>query len=299
MNAFKVQVSFFVGQLTRMSNRSQEAYSKTAPDPLRSLLVQGCIEKGRDVKSGGPIYNHGQVLIQGIGNTADSFAVIEKLVFREGRLSMDRLVSALNADWEGFETERTLAGRCPKYGNDDDSVDRFAAEAVEHCMSELKRYRTFRGGFFGGGSSVFVRGITFGSHVGATPDGRKSGQPLADSVGPVQGKDRLGPTAALGSVAKTDLTMAVSGYVLNLKLSRSLFDASGLDRLIALVQGYFTKGGQQVQIAVLDGGELRKAQDAPDAYRNLIVRVGGFSDYFVNLNRELQDEIISRTEHAI
>ena len=144
-----------------------------------------------------------------------------------------------------------------------------------------------------------MRGIGFGRHVGATPDGRRAGEPLADSLGPVQGKDGAGPTAMLLSAAKPDLREAISGYVLNLKLSRGVFDEAGLDRLVALVQGYFAQGGQMVQISVVSADDLREAQAEPEKHTGLIVRVGGFSGYFVRLDRALQDEIISRTEHAI
>lgn len=299
VTALKEQIRSFVSKIAEISNRFQKAFSETGPAPLRSLLVQGCLEKGVDVKSGGALYNHGQVLIQGIGNTADSLAAIDRLVFRSGLVSMRRLVEALRSDWVGFEELRALVLKCPKFGNDDDTVDCYAADIVGFTMEELKKYRTFRGGYFAGGSSVFVRGISFGANTGATPDGRKAGSPLADSVGPVQGRDRKGPTAVLNSCAKVDQKLAVSGYVLNLKLTKGVIDSAGIDRALALVQGYFKRGGQQLQIAVVNSEELKKAQERPEDYRGLIVRIGGYSDYFVNVSRPLQDEIISRVEHAI
>jgi len=301
MRAYKAQVEHFTKRIADIANTSQELYAHHAPEAFRSLLTEGCIEKGLDFKAGGPLYNHAQVLTQGIANAADSLAAIKILVYEKQEVTMDQLLAALSANFEGFEDLRQKLLRCPKYGNDDDRVDSIAKEIVEHFFTELMKYRTWRGGgIYGGGSSVFVRGIPFGQNVGATPDGRPAGAPLADSVGPSQGRDKNGPTAVLNSVAKIDSSLYQSGYVLNLRFAKSLLNGdAALSKLEALIKGFFAAGGQQVQINVLNAEDLRRAKENPEQYRNLVVRVGGFSDYFVNLSPELQDEIITRTEHGL
>ncbi|MGQ9524831.1 MAG: pyruvate formate lyase family protein [Armatimonadota bacterium] len=301
MRAYKQQVEYFTRRIVEIANTSQEVYGEHAPEAFRSLLTEGCIESGRDFKAGGPLYNHAQVLTQGIANAADSLMAVKTLVFDRREITMDELLSALSANFEGHEDLRQRLLHCPKYGNDHDDVDSIAKEIVEHFFMELMKYRTWRGGgIYGGGSSVYVRGIPFGQNVGATPEGRFAHTPLADSVGPVQGRDRSGPTAVLNSVSKIDSSLFQSGYVLNLRFAKSsLTGPDALAKLEALVKAFFARGGQQVQINVLNADDLRRAKENPDEYRSLVVRVGGFSEYFVNLSPELQDEIITRTEHML
>ena len=301
MAAYKKQVEYFTRLLTDVANRSQKIYAEHAPDPFRSLLVSDCMEKCRDFKDGGPRYNHGQILTEGIANTADSLAAIKRLVFEEKRISMARLVEALDKDFEGHEdVKNILDANVHRYGNDDDYVDSIAVEIVGHFFSELMKYRTYRGGIYGGGCSTFVRAPEFGMYTGATPDGRYARTPVADSVGPCQGKDRKGPTAVLNSVAKVDHTLAQSGYVLNLKFNKSLLQSyEAKQALRDLIRTFFMKGGQQIQINVLSADELIAAKREPEKYRNLVVRVGGFSAYFVDLNSALQDDIIARTAHGL
>ncbi len=226
MDAYKRQVEYFTRMLTDVANRSQKVYAVYAPNPFRSLLVSDCIEKCRDFKDGGPRYNHGQILTEGIANTADSLAAIKRLVFEEKRLSMSRLVEAIDNNFEGFEDVKSLLDANEhRYGNDDDYVDSIAADIVHHFYKELMKYRTHRGGIYGGGCSTYVRAPEFGLYTGATPDGRFARSPLVDSVGPCQGKDRKGPTAVLNSVVKVDHTLALSGYVLNLKFNKSMLQS--------------------------------------------------------------------------
>lgn len=300
MQAYKTQVEYFTDKMTNISNVFQKVYAETAPDPIRSLLVKDCIAKGRNFKSGGPRYNHGQILTQGIANAGNSLFNIKKLVFEEKRIEMSQLKEILLDNFEGHEVLRQLMCNTAKYGNDHEEVDGMTTDILEHFFKELMKYGTFRGGRFGGGSSVFVRGPEFGLRVGATPDGRRKGEPLADSVGPTQGTDRLGPTAVLNSIAKIDNTLALSGYVLNIKFSRMGFGNSDtLFKFKHLVKTFFQNGGQQIQVNVVDSDTLRQARKYPEKYSDLIVRVGGFSTYFTTLSTELQDEIISRTEQVL
>lgn len=300
MEAYKTQVNYFTKMLTDVANKSQRVYAEHGPNPFRSLLVSDCIKNAKDFRAGGPRYNHGQVLTEGIANTADSLAAIKRFVFDEKLLTMDSLLEALDKNFEGFESlRRSLQTKGNFYGNDEEQVDSIAAEVVNHFFTELMKYRTYRGGIYGGGCSTFTRCPAFGKLVAATPDGRFSMTPVADSAGASQGMDKKGPTALLNSVSKVDLSLALSGYVVNIKFQKSMFnDENTYAKLKFLFKTYFKNGGQQLQINVLDTEELRKAKENPEKYKNLVVRVGGFSAYFVDLDKDLQQDIIARTSHG-
>jgi len=296
--AYTAQVEALSKRLTDAANIVQKAHGETSPNLMRSLFVKGCIEKGVDFKAGGPLYNHGQILTQGIANTADSLAAIRKLVFEEERVSMDELLDAMNNDFPDESFRQMLIHSAPKFGNDDDYVDSLAAQIIDHFYNHLNTYRTWRGGIFAGGSIVFSRAPTFGGRVGATPDGRKAHSILADSVGPSQGRDLHGPTAMFNSVAKVPQVLAQSTYVLNVKFSPQMV-RENKDKLITLFQTYFRRGGQQIQVNVLDKEVLLKAKENPEDYGGVIVRVGGFSGHFTGLSPELQDDVIARTEQVL
>jgi pyruvate formate-lyase/glycerol dehydratase family glycyl radical enzyme len=301
LEAYKTQVAYFTEMLVRVSNKSQEIYARHAPNPYRSLFVSDCIENVRDFRSGGPRYNHGQVLAEGIANTADSLYSIKKLVYEKGLFTMEYLLKALDANFKGFEkVKNILVSKTEHYGNDSETVDSIATEIVTHFFSELAKYKTFRGGIYGGGCSPFTRAPEFGKMVGATPDGRAALSPVADSAGSVQGMDRKGPTALLNSAAKIDHNWTLSGYVVNLKFDKTLMSQDGTSNKIdALIKTFFKNGGQQLQVNVLNPRDLLEARKNPEKYKNLVVRVGGFSSYFVDLSPELQEDVITRTCHII
>ncbi|MBM3242557.1 hypothetical protein FJZ31_40370 [Candidatus Poribacteria bacterium] len=298
MNAYKKQVEYATMRVCDAANIVQKAHAETSPNLFRSLFIDDCITKGINFKAGGPRYNHGQILTQGIANTADSLAVIKKLVFEEKLLKLEELMEALQNDFSDENFRQKLINDVPKYGNDDDYVDSIAEEIVEHFYTELNKYRTWRGGTYGGGSIVFTRAVSFGRHVGATPDGRRAYTILADSVGPTRGLDKSGPTAVLKSAAKIPQVLAQSTYLLNMKFTPSVL-RDNKEKVMALLKTYFREGGQQIQINVVDKETLIKAKADPDSYHNLVVRVGGFSGYFTQLSHELQNDIIARTEHEI
>ena len=298
MNAYKKQVEYATMRVCKAANIVQQAHAETSPNLFRSLFVDDCIKKGINFKAGGPRYNHGQILTQGIANTADSLAVIKKLVFEEKSVSMEELMEALQNNFPDEKFRQKLINEVPKYGNDDDYVDSIAEEIVEHFYTELNKHHTWRGGTYGGGSIVFTRAVSFGRHVGATPDGRIAYTILADSVGPTRGLDRNGPTSMLKSVAKTPQVLAQSTYLLNMKFTPAVL-RDNKEKVMALLKTYFSEGGQQIQVNVVDKETLLKAKADPDSYRNLVVRVGGFSGYFTQLSHELQDDIIARTEHEV
>ncbi|MBN1350615.1 hypothetical protein JXJ21_14455 [candidate division KSB1 bacterium] len=296
--AYTQQVEFFTARMLNAANLVQQAHAETSPNLFRSLFVKDCIAEGVDFKAGGARYNHGQILTQGIANTADALAVIQKLIFEDRRITMDELLLAMRNNFPNESFRQMLIKAVPKYGNDDPVVDQLAARIIDHFFRHLNRYRTWRGGIYGGGSIVFVRAPIFGAKVGATPDGRKAGTPLADSVGPSQGFDTNGPTAMFNSVARIPQVLAQSTYVLNVKFTPQVLHKNR-EKIISLLKTYFRNGGQQIQVNVIDKSTLIQAKENPQQYENLVVRVGGYSDYFVRLSPELQEDIIARTEQVL
>ena len=300
-----VQVEHCVDIMTRCSNIFQRVTAETAPHLFRSLFIDPCIERGKDIKRGGPLYNHGQFLTEGLANTGDSLFAINKLVFEEKRFSLTEIVDILDANWEGHESLRTqILTRIPKYGNDCEEPDELTVKTLEHYFRYLRTRSTWRGGMYAGGLSTFNRAPYNGEHLAASADGRVKGETVADSCGPMRGRDQNGPTAMLMSAAKLPHHLAVSGFCLNLKLSPSVFanesdGSSPYQKIADLFTAYFRMGGQQLQVNVVDAETLRAAQATPDAYKSLIVRVGGFSARFVNLDKALQNDIIARTEHGV
>ena len=214
---------------------------------------------------------------------------------------MDELLTALRNDFKDNEQLRLkLRDYKAKFGNDNPEVDDLAAEIIRHHYSDMARYRTWRdpvNGIYGGGLSTFQRTATYGSTLGATASGRHAGDPnLADSIGAVPGFDTHGPTAAIKSALSYDHKLAKSGFVFQLKFEKSLFNTpEGRDGFIGLWKTFFNNGGQQLSVNVLDSAALLEAQKEPDKYRDLIVRVGGYSEYFVRLPANLQNNIIART----
>ena len=303
--AFQAQVKYATEKAIDQANRSQRIYAESAPNPLRSCLLEGCIEKGRDYTAGGPLYNHGQILAEGLADAADSLTAIRHFVYDTKEISMDALLSALEKDFEGQEALRQRLLRYDgKFGNDHDEADRTAAHIQRYFFSLLTAYRTWRdpvNGLYGGGMSTFSRAADYGRAAGASANGRHKGDPIiADSIGATPGFDRLGPTAALLSALKYDHSLATSGFVMQLKFDKKIFGTpEGIDRFMALVKTYFSGGGQQLSINVLDAEELIRAKEDPEHHQNLIVRVGGYSDYFRNLSPGLQENVIARTMQAL
>jgi len=298
MNAYKKQIEFMADYITRVSNKAQEVFALRAPNPWKSLIVQGCIEKGLDYKNRGPIYGHGQVLTEGLPDTCDSLAAIKHYVFDEKKYTMAQLIDALDKDFEGYdELYRDFKGY-HKFGNDIEDVDAIYEEITDHLYRYFQTKTTFRGGVFGVGCSTFHRAPNYGFHCGALPNGKKKGERLlADSIGASPGCDSNGPTALLTSVMRGNQYLATSGNVMQMKFSKAQFCTdSGKSAFIALAKAYFEGGGQTLQINVVSREELLDAVEHPENHQNLLVRVGGFSQYFVKLPAPLQENIITRTE---
>jgi formate C-acetyltransferase len=235
----------------------------------------------------------------GIGSLTDSLAAVRTNVFDTPAISMDQLLDALAADFEGHEPLRQrLLHRSPKYGNDDDRADDLMRACFETFFRAVDGRPNTKGGTYHIDMLPTTCHVHFGSVTGALPDGRRAGVPLSEGISPVQGADRHGPTAVLKSAAKMD-HLRTGGTLLNQKFTGPVIAGeAGLEKLCALIRSYFRLDGHHVQFNVVDAETLRRAQDHPDEHRNLIVRVAGYSDYFVDLSRVLQDEIIARTEQS-
>jgi formate C-acetyltransferase len=300
--AFESQLSYIIRHMFVVNAIAETAYSELLCSPFLSALTEGCMESGRPLQKGGALYNFGPAVNEiGVADTGDSLAAIKKLVFDERRLTMDRLLSALERDFDGCEDVRAmLLHEAPKFGNDDDYVDAITRDAVQHGNREVMRYRNVFGGQAQSGIIAVTAGIPFGSVVGALPSGRKAGQPLADNSSPYPGNDRLGPTAIARSVAKLDAAALRNGTLLNLRLSpQSTAGPDGLGKMAAFVRGLFDVGCWHAQFNVVDTRTLRAAQERPEEYTDLLVRVAGYSAYFTQLHRDVQEDIIRRTEHGL
>lgn len=296
MNAYYRQVEAAIRAIIVQCNIGQEIKHKQGAKLFRSLLVDDCISRGICCEGGGARYGNGQVLTNGLIVTADSLYAIKKLVFEDKIVTMAELLSALRDNWEGYYDLHRLAERTPRYGNDNSEIDGLAQEIATHFWSLLRKYKTYRGGHYTGLVVYFNRQLYFGTQTGATPDGRTRGEVIEDSIGPWPGRDTNGPTAMMHSAASMPQHLAAGGVVLNLKLTPSCFQtADDIEKTIDLIRSYFGMGGQQVQITVASIDDLQAAMAEPDKWRHLIVRVGGYSDYFVNLDRCLQESILKRT----
>lgn len=296
--AFDRQLRHFVEIKIRGNNVIERLYAEHMPAPFLSLLVDDCIAKGRDYNDGGPRYNTTYIMGVAPGTCTDSLAAIHKHVFEDRRLTMDELLRALATDFEGCERVRLLLwNRSPKYGNDDDRADDLLRRVFDLFYDAVNGRPNTKGGLYRVNYLSTTCHVYFGSVTGATPDGRKAWEPHSDGISPAQGADRCGPTAVLQSAAKMDHART-GGTLLNQKFTPQLLQTEeGLTKLGQLVRSYFRLDGHHIQFNVVTAATLRKAQERPEQYRDLIVRVAGYSDYFCDLTRALQDEIIARTEH--
>lgn len=299
IQAFRRQLAGAIQTKVNYDSIARQVYAKDCPVPFTSLLVQGCMEKGRDYHDGGAQYSLPLMCGVGTGTIADSLAAIRQLVYQDKKLSLEELVTALRDNFVGHEQLRqNVLNRAPKWGNCDDRVDTLAHDIVEMFCDELSKHHNADGVPYVANMIPTTTHVWFGALAGATPDGRLAGMPFSEGISPVQGMDRKGPTFIVRSMAQLN-QVRCSGTLLNLKFHPSaLTGEQSLDKFSALIRTYFELGGHHMQFNVLSADTLRAAQENPAEYRNLIVRVAGYSDYFVRLSRDLQDEIISRTEHG-
>ena len=300
LSAFQKQLCYFIDVKVKGSNIIEQLYATRMPAPFLSLVIDDCLRKARDYNDGGARYNTSYIQGVGIGSIADMLAALKLHVFERRTLTVTEILDALQVDFVGHEhTRLRLANKTPRYGNDDDYADSCMTAVFNMFHDAVTGRPTPRGATYRINMLPTTCHVYFGSVVGATPDGRRAGQPLSEGISPVQGADKLGPTAVIKSAAKMD-HLRTGGTLLNQKLSPSLLTGqAGLERLAHLVRSYFRLDGHHIQFNVVDAATLRAAQARPEDYQNLIVRVAGYSDYFHNLSRALQDEIIARTEHGV
>ncbi len=297
-SAFRHQLHHLIEVKIGGNQVIEQMYATYMPAPFLSVMTDDCIAKGVDYNAGGARYNHTFIQFVGIGTLTDSLAALEQIVFEEGRMTTDEFLEVLDADFEGQELLRQrLVNRMPKYGNDDRLADQIMVRAFNALFEEVDGRPNSKGGRYQMEMLPTTCHVYFGSVLGATPDGRRAGLPVSEGISPVQGADRQGPTAVVKSAAKMD-HIKTGGTLLNLKFTPDLLkDNNGLTKLADLVRGYFALEGHHLQFNVVQADTLRKAQDDPESYRDLIVRVAGYSDYFCDLSKELQEEIVARTEH--
>ena len=298
MEAYKKQVGYFVKHMVISLNAIDNTHGEILQTPYLSLLVDDCLEKGKDITAGGAHYNFTSPQGVGVADVADSLSVIKKLIFEEKKISFEKLLSAVSDNFEGNEELRqTLINSAPKYGNDNDYVDLMAKFAGRIYCEEVEKYKNPRGGFYNPGLYPVSAHVPLGRNTAALPSGRKALAPLADGVSPTHGSDKKGPTAVVNSVAKLDHIIASNGTLLNQKFHPTVLqDIKGLKSLGNLIRTFFELGGKHIQFNVVDSNTLREAQKYPEKYTGLSIRVAGYSAFFTQLSKDMQDDIIERTE---
>jgi formate C-acetyltransferase len=297
-HAYSDQVKHFIDIKIKGNNIIERLWAKYLPAPFLSLLTKDCIVNGRDYNDGGARYNSSYIQGVGLGSITDALTAIKYHIFDKNSFSMQELQTALSSNYSGFETIRKiLLEQTPKYGNDDDYADDIMKQVFELYWKSIDGRPNTKGGQHRINLLPTTVHIYFGRVVGATPDGRLAKEPLSEGVSPVQGADFKGPTAVIKSVSKIDHERT-GGTLLNQKFTPKIFEnEEGLDKVGHLIRSYFKLAGHHIQFNVVSAETLREAQINPEKYRNLIVRVAGYSDLFVNLGIDLQNEIIRRTEH--
>lgn len=298
MNAYKKQLNYFAEIKLKGNNIIEKINAEYMPVPFLSLLIDDCIQNGKDYNAGGARYNTSYVQGVGLGSITDSLTAIKFHVFDKKTFTMDKITRAIKTNFDGFgELRKELIYDTPKYGNDDDYADDQAREIFEIFYESVNGKPTTRGGTFRINMLPTTSHIYFGEVIGATPDGRKAHEPLSEGISPVQGADRNGPTAVLKSASKID-HIRTGGTLLNQKFTPAFFEeGEGVLKLSKLIRSYFRMDGHHIQFNVVTADTLRAAQKNPEKFKDLIVRVAGYSDYFNDLSEDLQNEIIRRTEH--
>lgn len=294
--AVKAQIKYVTKWSSVATVITQRVHKELAPKPLMSIMYEGCMENGRDVSAGGAMYNFGPgVVWSGLATYADSMAAIKKLVFDDKKYTLKQLNEALKADFVGYEQIRQDCLRAPKYGNDDDYADLIAADLINFTEMDHRQYKTMYSVLSHGTLSI-SNNTPLGQITGASANGRRAWMPLSDGISPTQGADFKGPTAIIKSVSKMACDNMNIGMVHNFKLMAGLLDTpEGENGIITLLRSACHLGNGEMQFNYLDNQTLLDAQKHPEQYRDLIVRVAGYSAFFVELCKDVQDEIISRT----
>ena len=295
---YQEELNHFVDLGIRGMNISDRDFPNRRPYPFLSSTMEGCLESGRDVTAGSTVYNFSTVNGCGMANAVNSLAAIKRCVYQEKRVSLIELSKDLRNNFEDAKALQEALTKYPKYGNDDDEPDNLLKELVDGFCRQIESYRNPRGGRFQTGLYTVEAHTHMGNLTGNLPDGRQRGLALASGLSPSQGTDLSGPTAVVKSITKLNHRLLGNGMVLDLKFHPTFFDNEEKRQAFRhLVETYFRLGGMEIQFNVISRGTLLEAQKSPQEYRDLIVRVSGFSAYFADLCKATQDEIIARTEH--
>ena len=295
--AFERQLEGMVETVTRATNLRDGIWADRFHNPLISSTIDGCIEAGRDMTQGGARYGFGAVGGGGLATAVDSLAAIRALVFEERSVSMAELLRALDRNFSKDEALRRRLLAAPRFGNDDPAVDVLARRIVARFCALVTARPTIHGGHFKASLISYGLNVYEGALEPATPDGRRASEPLSNSMSPSNGAERRGPTAALNSLARIDQTEIGYGNSVNMRLPLGLLSSEkGVEAAAGLVRGYFDQGGFHLQLNAVDTATLRAAQERPEDYPDLVVRVSGYSAYFTRLGRRIQDDIIARAE---
>ncbi len=296
IEAFRKQVSYLVKHMIMGSNCFEVANRVVKPTPFLSLCIEGCFEVGSDITTGSAKYNFTGVQCVGLADVANSLAALDQMVFKEKKVSMKEMLNALKRNFEGNEELRQLLiNRAPKYGNDDDSVDKYAQLVARIYSEEVEKHRNVRNGWFIPGMYSMTTHIGFGYFTNALPSGRRLNEPLSNGISPAAGSERKGLTASMRSVTKIDHTLYPNGLSYTVNLPLDLFRGKeGMNNLISLIKTYMKLGGMHIHFNIVNANVLLEAQKCPEKFRDLMVRVAGYSAYFVDLTKEVQDEVIER-----
>jgi formate C-acetyltransferase len=301
--SFERQMRYWCDLMISCINKMDVAQQRLKPLPYLSLLIDDCLAKGVDVTVGGAQYNHSGPQAVGLGTVSDGLSVIKQLVFDQKRVPGSTLLAALRANWEGHEPLRALVNsdRMHHYGNDDDYADDIARFVMATYCKNIEHRPTPHGGDYMPGVFSVTNNVMHGTYAAASPDGRGAYEPVSDCMGPVHNEagshDRRGPTAVANSVAKLDHARIGNGIILNWKFSPAAVSGeTGLTNLMGLMDTYFKNQGMQSQFSIIGKETLIKAQEKPEKYQDLLVRIAGYSAYFVELSHELQNDLIGRTE---
>ena len=297
-DAFLRQLNFFVDTKVRVSNYIDRMFAKYAPAPFLSVVIEDCISKGKDYYDGGPRYNTNYIQCTGLGTTTDSLSVLKKHVFEERNFSMEKILDAVAKNFEGEEFLRqTVLNKTPFFGNNDDAADDIALQVYADLLAAIDGKPNVRGESFHLNMLSTTCHVYFGKVMGATPNGRLAGKSISDGTSPSHGADTHGPSAVIHSLTKLDHIMS-GGTLLNQRFLPSMLKRDeDITKLGQLIRSYFTLGGHHIQFNIIDTATLKAAQKCPEDYKDLLVRMAGYSDYFNDMNADLQQEVIERTEN--
>ena len=295
--ALKKQINYFIEKMIKACEVVEQAHQECLPSPFLSSVIEGCMEKGIDVTRGGAKYNFSGIQMIQVANLADSLAVLKELVFEQKTISKEELFNAIKDNYEGHDmVHAIIENTAPRYGNDIAWVDELGANIARYFKKELTKYKNYRGGKYHTGMYTVSAHVPMGENVGASVDGRRALEPLADGgMSPVYGRDVLGPTAILKSVSRLDNDLTSNGGLLNMKFLPTFFNEDGKNKFSLLLRSFVDLEIPHIQFNVVNAQDLLAAKENPEKYRSLTIRVAGYTAYFVELDHKLQDEIIART----